>query len=317
MVGMAAAICVVALFTGFVLVSKFALRTALVPWDLAALRFTVAGLVMLPVALRYGLLGLGLGRSLVLAASGGLGFALCAYWGFTLAPAHHGSALIHGTLPLTTALASCALQRAWPTRWQIISSLAVTAGALAIMGTSLDAQDRSPVTGDFLLLGASLCWSCFGVLSNRWQLPPFGTAALVAVLSAATYLPIYLAAGVGHLHDAALQDVVQQAVFQGLAIGVGSILAYSTAVAHIGPGATALAAASVPVLTAVGARIFLDEHLEALAVGGLALVTLGITLGTLGFAGSNRGGMSASTRSTKYQGHRGGQCDAHRHVEPP
>jgi drug/metabolite transporter (DMT)-like permease len=280
--GIAAALCVVVLFTGFVLVSKYGLRTALVPWDLAALRFTVAGLVMLPFALKYGLLGLGLRRSLVLAASGGLGFALCAYWGFTLAPAHHGSALIHGTLPLTTALTSFALQRVWPTRWQVISSLAVAAGALAIIGTSLGSQDRSPVTGDILLLGASLCWSCFGVLSNRWRLPPFGTAALVAVISSAMYLPIYLAAGVGHLRDAALQDVLQQAVFQGIAIGVGSILAYTTAVAHIGPGATALAAASVPVLTAAGARIFLDEHLEAMAIGGLALVTLGITLGTLG-----------------------------------
>lgn len=287
-VGMAAAICVVLLFTGFVLVSKYALRTALVPWDLAALRFTVAGLVMLPVALKYGLLGLGLRRSLVLAASGGLGFALCAYWGFKLAPAHHGSALLHGTLPLTTALTSCVLQLAWPTRWQVISSLAVTAGALAIIGTSLEAQDRSPVTGDILLLGASLCWSCFGVLANRWRLPPFGTAALVAVISAAMYLPIYLATGVGHLQEAALQDVVQQAVFQGLAIGVGSILAYSTAVAYIGPGATALAAASVPVLTAAGARIFLDEHLDALAVGGLAMVTLGITLGTLGLGPRRR-----------------------------
>lgn len=282
LVGMAAALCVVVLFTGFVLVSKYGLRTALVPWDLAALRFTVAGLVMLPFALKYGLLGLGLRRSLVLAASGGLGFALCAYWGFTLAPAHHGSALIHGTLPLTTALTSFALQRVWPTRWQVISSLAVAAGALAIIGTSLDAQDRSPVTGDILLLGASLCWSCFGVLSNRWRLPPFGSAALVAVISSAMYLPIYSAAGVGHLQEAAPQDVLQQAVFQGIAIGVGSILAYSTAVAHIGPGATALAAASVPVLTAAGARIFLDEHLEAMAIGGLALVTLGITLGTLG-----------------------------------
>jgi drug/metabolite transporter (DMT)-like permease len=273
MVGLAAASCVVVLFAGFVLVSKYGLRTALVPWDLAALRFAVAGLVMLPVALKHGLLGLGLKRSMVLAASGGLGFALCAYWGFNLAPANHGSALIHGTLPLSTALMSCALQRAWPTRWQIISSLAVTAGAAAIIGTSLNALERAPVTGDMLLLGASLCWSCFGVLSSRWRLPPFGTAALVAVISAAVYLPIYLTSGVGHLQDAALQDILQQATFQGLAIGVGSILAYSTAVAYLGPGATALAAASVPVLTAGGA---------------LALVTLGITLGTLGLQARRR-----------------------------
>jgi drug/metabolite transporter (DMT)-like permease len=300
LVGMGAASCVVVLFASFVLVSKYGMRTALEPWDLAALRFTVAGVAMLPVALKHGLMGLGLRRSMLLAASGGLGFALCAYWGFTLAPAHHGSALIHGTLPLTTALVSCTLQCAWPTRRQAISLLAVTAGAVAIIGTSLIAPDRASVSGDLFLLGASLCWSCFGVLSNRWRLPPFGTAALVAVASAAMYLPIYFAAGLGHLHEAALQDVVQQAVFQGLAIGVGSILAYSTAVACIGASATALAAAAVPILTAAGATIFLDEHLEATEIGGLALATLGIILGTLGIkarrrVASNKPGKSFST----------------------
>lgn len=281
-IGWAAAATVVVLFVGFVLVSKYGLRTALVPWDLAALRFAVAGLVMLPVALRYGLGGLGWGRTLVLSASGGLGFALCAYWGFTLAPAQHGSALIHGTLPLTTALVSCALQRTWPSRWQVACSITVTAGAAAIVGTSLVSPTRVPVSGDLLLLGASLCWSCFGVLSSRWQTPPVAAAALVAVFSAAIYLPVYLAASIGHLHEAPLRDILQQALFQGLAVGVGSILAYSTAVACIGPSATALAAAAVPLLTAAGATLLLDEHLEASEIGGLSLLTLGIILGTVG-----------------------------------
>jgi drug/metabolite transporter (DMT)-like permease len=286
--GVAAASSVVVLFVGFVLVSKYGLRTALVPWDLAALRFAVAGLAMLPLALRYGQCGLGLGRTLVLAASGGLGFALCAYWGFTLSPAQHGSALIHGTLPLTTAMMSCALQRTWPNRWQVISSIAITAGVVAIIGTSLVSPDRRSVSGDFLLLGASLCWSCFGVMANRWKVPPFAAAALVAVFSAAMYLPIYLALSAGHLFEAPLRDIVQQAAFQGLAVGVGSILAYSTAVAHIGPSATALAAAAVPMLTAGGATLLLGEHLEATELGGLSMLTLGIILGTLGLDARRR-----------------------------
>lgn len=286
--GVAAASGVVVLFVGFVLVSKYGLRTVLVPWDLAALRFAVAGLAMLPLALRYGLCGLRLGRTLVLAASGGLGFALCAYWGFTLSPAQHGSALIHGTLPLTTAMMSCALQRTWPNRWQVISSIAITAGVVAIIGTSLVSPDRRSVSGDFLLLGASLSWSCFGVMANRWKVPPFAAAALVAVFSAAMYLPIYLALSVGNLFEAPLRDIVQQAAFQGLAVGVGSILAYSTAVAHIGPSATALAAAAVPMLTAGGATLFLGEHLEATELGGLSMLTLGIILGTLGLEARRR-----------------------------
>lgn len=287
-VGIAAAASVIVLFVGFVLISEFGLRTALVPWDLAALRFAVAGLVMLPVVLKHGFLGLGLARVLLLAGSGGLGFALCAYWGFALAPAHHGSALIHGTLPLTTALVSCLLLRTWPNRWQISSSIAVAIGVAAILGPSLFGGSGSLAMGDLLLLSASVCWSCFGVLSNRWRPPPFAAAALVAVVAATLYLPLYLIAGVGHLHEAALRDIAHQAVFQGLAIGVGSILAYSTAVAAIGASATALAAAAVPTLTAIGAVLFLGESLANSEMVGLAMVTLGIALGSMGLTTRRR-----------------------------
>ncbi|MBT9599012.1 MAG: DMT family transporter [Vitreoscilla sp.] len=287
-IGIGAAGGVIVLFVGFVLVSKFGLRTALVPWDLAAIRFAVAGSVMLPVALKQGLLGLGPRRVLSLAGSGGLGFALCAYWGFALAPAHHGSALIHGTLPLTTALVSCMLLCSRPNRWQLASSVTVAVGAAAILGTSLAAADRGPVMGDLLLLGASLCWSCFAVLSNRWRPPPFAATALVAVTSAVFYLPLYLAAGVGHLHEAGWRDIAQQAVFQGLAIGVGSILVYSIAVASIGPSATALAAAAVPTLTATGAMLFLGESLATSEVIGLAMVTFGIVVGSTSLAAESR-----------------------------
>ena len=295
-VGIAAAASVIVLFVGFVLISEFGLRTALVPWDLAALRFAVAGLVMLPVVLKHGFLGLGLARALLLAGSGGLGFALCAYWGFALAPAHHGSALIHGTLPLTTALVSCLLLRTWPNRWQISSSIVVAIGVAAILGPSLFGESGSLAMGDLLLLSASVCWSCFGVLSNRWRPPPFAAAALVAVVAATLYLPLYLIAGVGHLHEAALHDIAQQAVFQGLAIGVGSILAYSTAVAAIGASATALAAAAVPTLTAAGAVLFLGESLANNEVVGLAMVTLGIALGSMGLTTRRRTGADLEAR---------------------
>lgn len=102
---------VVVLFVGFVLVSKLGLGNALAPMDLAAIRFAVAGILMAPVLFKHRLMGLRLGQACLLAGSGGLGFALFAYWGMSLAPANHGSALIHGTLPLTTGPSS----RAW---WQ-------------------------------------------------------------------------------------------------------------------------------------------------------------------------------------------------------
>ena len=66
----------------------------------------MAALLLVPLLARGGLARLPIGRALLLAGLGGLGFALLAYNGFRLAPASHGSLLIHGMLPLFTLLAN-------------------------------------------------------------------------------------------------------------------------------------------------------------------------------------------------------------------
>lgn len=287
--GLLAAAGVVVLFVGFVLVSKLGLGRALDPMDLAAIRFAVAGTLMAPVVFKHRLMGLRLGQAGLLAGSGGLGFALLAYWGMSLAPANHGSALIHGTLPLTTALVVGLVAGVQPTRLQRWSLGAVSLGVVAFLATSLSRTGAAPLTGDLLLLAASLAWSAYGVLLRRWGARPFATSALTAVLSAMVFLPLYGLLGAGHLGAAPLQEVLWQAVFQGVFIGVGSILVYSTSVAINGASVTALAASAVPVLTAVGAWLLLDERLAAGETVGLVMVTAGVALGTISQAKPHQG----------------------------
>lgn len=271
---------VVVLFVGFVLVSKLGFGNALAPMDLAAIRFTVAGVLMAPVLFKHRLMGLRLGQACLLAGSGGLGFALFAYWGMSLAPANHGSILIHGTLPLTTALVAGLVAGVRPTRLEAWSLGAVSLGVVAFMATSLFRFGGGPLTGD-LLLTASLAWSAYGVLLRRWGPQPFPTSALTAVISAAAFLPLYGLLGGGHLSAAPLQEVVRQAVFQGVFIGVGSIFVYSTSVAINGASSTALAASTVPALTAVGAWLLLDERPAISEAVGLVMVTFGVMLGVI------------------------------------
>ena len=47
-----AAVCI---WAGFIVVSRLGVRTSLTPWDVAAIRFAVAGLLLLPYALKKGL----------------------------------------------------------------------------------------------------------------------------------------------------------------------------------------------------------------------------------------------------------------------
>ena len=91
-VGAACASASVFLFSSFTLASRLGFSSSLTLPDLAALRFGVGGLVLLPVLLRHGFRRVEWRGALALAFFGGVGFALLAYAGFRLAPAAHGAA---------------------------------------------------------------------------------------------------------------------------------------------------------------------------------------------------------------------------------
>lgn len=272
--GFACAIASVILFSSFTLASRLGLSASLKWTDLAALRFGVGGLALLPVLLKRGLSGVNWRDAGLLALFGGVGFAVLAYAGFSLAPAAHGAVLLHGTLPLTTF----ALLRA--TRQP--AAYAPTGLALIGIGIVLmaydSARDTSPVRllGDGLLLLASASWSAYGVLLRRLDLSALYGAAIVAVFSMCCFLPIYALLPGKLLLTANIRDVLPQFIVQGVLIGVISISVYSRAVASLGPATTALFTAAVPCLTTLAAVTLLGERPSLAGAIGVGVVTLGM-----------------------------------------
>ncbi|MGX9394150.1 DMT family transporter (plasmid) [Nitrobacteraceae bacterium UC4446_H13] len=270
-----ATICVI-LFASFVLISRAGLSTSLTLPDIAALRFGIGAIVLLPLIIRYGFSSLRFRQIILISALGGLGFALFAYSGFALAPASHGGVLIHGTLALTTALLiSCFGLR--PSRTgQGVGLIIIAAGVVAMAwdGTTM-AGDWMPA-GDACLLGASLCWSGYGLYVKRLEISAFQAAAIVAATSAIIFLPIYLVLPGKMLPHAEWRDVLLQAIFQGALIGAGSIFVYTRAVVLLGPERVAFFTAAVPSLAVAGGYVFLDEVPGIAAMIGAVLVTIGM-----------------------------------------
>src|SRR4030095_5978327 len=96
LVAVAAGILAMLLYGGQFVVSRFSLQQTLSPWDLAVLRFGVAGLLCLPFLIRRGLrsaAGIGWRRSLVLAITADAPYTLILYSGLAAAPAAHGPVL--------------------------------------------------------------------------------------------------------------------------------------------------------------------------------------------------------------------------------
>lgn len=277
-VGIICAILVVALFSGFTLVSRMGHAADLPVADLAALRFGIGGLILAPVLFLRGTAGISTRNMLWLAFCGGLGFALLAYSGFYLAPAAHGAVLLHGTLPLTTFLITCFVDPSQVRRAALPGIALITFGILLMAWSSMITADARQLAGDGLLLLASFCWSTYGVSARRLGLQPLHAAAIVATISMACFLPPYLIAQGASILNHPWQDLLTQAVFQGVLIGVLSIFVYTQAVVNLGASETALFTAAIPGITALGALFLLGEKPAPVEWAGVVIGSIGMLI---------------------------------------
>lgn len=275
LVGLACAAVVVAVWTAFLLVSRAGAVGTLLPYDMAALRFGVAAVVMAPVLVRHGLAGLSLRQALLLVASAGLGFPLLAYAAFALAPAAHAGVMMTGTLPLWTALLAALVLRE-PLGGLRLASLALIVLGVAALAASLGQGAPGTWRGDLLFAAGSMCWAVYTIAARAWRLPPVTATAIVAVGAAALYLPVYAVALPKGLTATSWGEIALQGLFQGVFAVIVSLLAFTRAVAALGAGPTTMIAALVPGLAAVLAVPLLDEPLGGWAVSGLALVSVGM-----------------------------------------
>jgi drug/metabolite transporter (DMT)-like permease len=269
---------VVMLYAGFNLVSRLGFVSSLRLQDMAALRFSVAGVIMLPVLFHYGLRGI---RPLDIAGLvffGGIGFALLAYTGLSMAPASHGGVLMHGSIPLFSFLLVRIVHRVETTTARAIGVGAIGVGIAIMIWDSLQASTPKQLFGDSALMLASACWAAYGLLAQRLGLKPAHSAAIVAVFSMCIFFPVYVLVADKGLTAAGWNTILFQGLFQGVLIGCVSVFLYTQAVALLGAIETSLFTAAIPCITTVSAIFLLGEFPSAYVVAGVAIVTLGMVV---------------------------------------
>ncbi|QXM24078.1 DMT family transporter [Elioraea tepida] len=278
--GFACAFLVLFIWSGFILASRGGATGVLTPWDLAALRHVVSFAVLAPFA-GGGVLGrLSSRRAVALAGFAGLGFPLCAYAGFALAPAAHGAVLLPGALPFATALVA----RLWlgerVGRERALSLAIVLAGIALIAGADFFAASGA-WRGDFLFLAGTTSWAVFTLLVRHLGVTALEATVAVGTVSAPLYLPVWALALPSRLDDAAWGEIAFQGAYQGgLAMVVASLL-YTRALVALGPTRLAFFTSVVLALAAVAAWPILGEPLGPLASVGVVLVTAGMLFGVL------------------------------------
>ena len=274
----------VSIWASWSVITRLAVTTSLDAWDVAALRFGVAGLLLSPVLVRRGLARDRLGWLGLAVIIAGLGapYALVAAGGLHFAPAHDQGALNPGCMPLFVALiAAMVLGEKLSTTRKLGLSL-ILAGAVIIVAWHAAAWNTSHTFGDALFLCASFLSACFTVVMRHANLEPLHAAALVSTGSLVIYLPIYLTLYGTRLSQLPLAEFIGQAIFQGVLVTIVSLLLYGRAVAILGASGGAAFGSLVPALSALFAIPLLGEWPNEIDCVAIALISAGVYLASGG-----------------------------------
>ena len=281
--GLLCALGVLLIWTGFLLFSRLSAAQSLTSWDVAALRYAGAFLLILPLLARRGWPLLPPWRAMALTATGAFGFALCAYAGFGYAPAAHAAVLQPGLLPfLAAATWWFAFNEPWGRRRTV--SLVLVAAGMALLASDTFGSHPGAWRGDLLFIAACSCWTGYMYLIRRWRVPAFEATGVLAILAAPIYLPVWWVALPSTMGAASPGVVAFQLAYQGFAMVVAGLL-FTQAVVKLGAPLTSTITALTPVLVVLGAWPLLGEALGAAGAAGVGLVTLGIAAGALTLPG--------------------------------
>ncbi len=249
---------------------------ALDAWDVTALRFGIAGLVLLPLFLRRGLNGLRFGPALLLACGAGAPYVLLTAGGLAFAPAGHMGVMTPSCMLLCSTVGSWLILKDPLSGGRVLGVLTIFAGLVTLGWDGLANHGERTWLGDAMFLLGGVFWASYTVASRAWRVEPLPTTAVVAVLSLIGYLPPYFWFAGAKLAAAPWQELVIQGVFQGLVSAVVALLFYTRAVAILGAARGAVFAALTPSFSLLFAIPLLHEIPTRLQLAGVVLVTAGM-----------------------------------------
>ncbi|MFZ6770493.1 DMT family transporter [Undibacterium sp. Di26W] len=263
-------------------VATFAYRASLTILDLTLLRFTVSGLVMLPLFLKRGAwnaAGVGWPRALVLLLLAGPLYNMVLVGGLRWAPASHCSLIYPAFTPLfTSILARLMLDR--QDRIPLFGLGLLVLGVLVVkIGSVLQAPAQvytDAWRGDLLFMLAALMWSFYTVLMRRWNTDPLSVVSVIQV-GALLYVPVYFLFEGGVLFHRDLGTILLQAGYQGLLVSVISVLLFNFAVKQMGAKAS-MFTALMPLVGVSLAILVLGESMSLSLLAGALLISGGLFL---------------------------------------
>ncbi len=175
-------------------VSRHATLNGFTPYDLAALRFGFAGLILFPLFMRAGgfttCAGVGWGRGVLLVIMSGVPMTMLQMTGLSLAPASHGATIGPGIVTMMSVIGGALLFGVVLKRQSIIGLGIGIAGLICFGFASGYSGTPDTIRGDICFLLMALVWGCYPLALQKWRVDALTATAVLSVLSL-SYLPFY------------------------------------------------------------------------------------------------------------------------------
>ncbi len=248
----------------------------LTAWDITALRFVTAGLMLLPAFWRRGLGSLRWPTALFLACGAGAPYVLLTAGGLEFAPGGHMGVITPSCMLLFSTLGSRLILGDHLQVGRIVGVLTILSGIIFLGWDGLTNHGELTWLGDLMFLVGGMFWASYTIGSRVWKVDPFHATVVVAVLSMLLYAPPYALFADSRIASAPWSELAIQAGFQGVLSAVVALLLYTRAVALLGAARGAVFAALVPSFSLLIAIPLLAEIPTTLQMVGVVLVTAGM-----------------------------------------
>jgi drug/metabolite transporter (DMT)-like permease len=281
--GVAYALLAIVLWSGWVVVSRFGVTSSLSAFDITAIRFLVAGVLLLPFwiphcrrySLKHHL------RSIL------LGFMMGApYVAIVLSGIQHSSVAHAGIMQAASVIStygfSYVLLNHKPKFIQVFGMMIAIGGILWILIEALevDVNTTSTWLGHALLVIGGISWGLYITCVKAWRLPALQASTEVAVWSLFLYLPLYFLFSPTDLFAAPFSEVVLQGIYQGVLASIVGMMAFNHAIHLLGPTKASAFIPLIPALSTLLAIPLLSEHPTFIEWMGIGMISFGILLST-------------------------------------
>jgi drug/metabolite transporter (DMT)-like permease len=258
---------------------------AIPPIELSAVRFAIAGIVLLAIArATHSSLGLASWKPLLGAAFFGIFAYNCfVFIGLTLGLASDGALIVPTLNPVLTVLFATLIGERL-TRRNVAGIAVATVGAvLVVVSAQTTASFSLPrLIGDLLMVGGAICWAVYatlGAITTRSG-SPIGVSAVACLIGAAMLFPLgFLEHGYRDVPSWPLNAWLAVAYLTVFGTIVSFVLFY-WAIRRFGAGPASMVSYLVPVFALLLAFFMLNERITLLEIAGGMVTLVGVRLAT-------------------------------------